>query len=296
MENKFTIKESKLKNWVKSPSRKSENKIKKPKNKSKGPESWRIKKYIKNVEKFNYPGSSLSIHGNDSKQFMTIDNKKIKQIKEAVSIKSGEYQMDANNSLKNWVSSDSNKNYKTFLKIKRKSLNPDTSQVKKIDKVYKVKHNNSKKRNNSKKKVKNGEPKYSISSYAGTLKDSSNYQSKKKGLSSRDQAIKFTKIFDINSIKHKTRKVSKENRKKSTEPEKKYLKKLKFKKKDTEKNSTFDFTKFKKHVEKQKMRPISRSKSREKQKNKFEDQIDVSPIKDIDIEIAALSKRSKAIK
>lgn len=55
--------------------------------------------------------------------------------------------------LTNMKDSDSSKHYKTFLKIKRKSVCSDSDQTNKhIDNAYKVKHNNSKKRSNSKKK------------------------------------------------------------------------------------------------------------------------------------------------
>ena len=100
------------KNSIKSPSKNSENKAKKRKNKARGPESCRIEKYMKNVNKFNYPSSSLSIQDKDSTQFATIDSKKIKMSKknkkmnisnlskkiksrkDTESIKSGEYLMD----------------------------------------------------------------------------------------------------------------------------------------------------------------------------------------------------------
>lgn len=74
------------KNSIKSPNKNSENKLKKRKNKTRGPESWRIEKYIKNAEKFNYPGSSLSINDRDSVQFATIDNKKVKLFKKSKNV------------------------------------------------------------------------------------------------------------------------------------------------------------------------------------------------------------------
>jgi hypothetical protein len=100
------------KNSIKTPSKSSELKHKKKK-KGKGAESCRIEKYLKNADKFSYPGSSLSIHNQDSKQFATIDSSKvkifqknklvnisnlsknIKKRKDLSSVKSGEYQMDA---------------------------------------------------------------------------------------------------------------------------------------------------------------------------------------------------------
>ena len=98
----------------------------------------------------------------------------------------------------------------------------------------------------------------------------------------------------MNSIRNKTSKGSKENRKKSNEGERKAFKKLQLKKRDTAKNSTFDFTNFKAHVQRQKMRPISRSKSREKQR-KGDDRIEVSPSKNVEIEVNYLpSKPSKS--
>lgn len=63
------------KNYIKTPSKSTEAKIKKKK--AKGAESCRIEKYLKNVEKFTYPGSSLSTHMPDGVQFATIDSKRL---------------------------------------------------------------------------------------------------------------------------------------------------------------------------------------------------------------------------
>lgn len=94
----------------------------------------------------------------------------------------------------------------------------------------------------------------------------------------------MSNIIDMNSIRGKSNKEQKENRKKSSEGERKGFKKLQLKKKEHHKNSTFDFTNFKAHVQRQKMRPISRSKSREKQR-KGDENIEVSPFKDMQGEI-----------
>lgn len=154
------------------------------------------------------------------------------------------------------------------------------------------------KRSNSKKKIKNHASNNYITSYASALKDSSNRPISKKngnkGLSTRGQVVKLSHIIDLNSIRNKTNKGSKENRKKSNENDKKAFKKLQLKKRDASKNSTFDFTNFKAHVQRQKMRPISRSKSREKQR-KGDERIEVSPSKNVEIDVNYLNtKPSKA--
>lgn len=162
---------------------------------------------------------------------MNISNlsKKIKHRKDTESIKSGEYLMENNINIINCKEPNVNHNYKSFLKVKRKSLHTDASAVKKIDQTYKVKHNNSSKRSNSKKKNKGGASNYNMSTYAVMFKDSSNNTVKKKGLSTRGQVVKLSNIIDMNSLR-KTRKSSKENRKKSIEGERKGFKKLQLKK------------------------------------------------------------------
>lgn len=67
------------------------------------------------------------------------------------------------------------------------------------------------------------------------------------------------------------------------------------KNKENNKNSTFDFINFKAHVQRQKMRPISRSKSREKQR-KGDEKIEISPCKNIDSEVNYITGNPKSIK
>ena len=249
------------KNSIKTPSKSTANKAKKGK-KRKGAESCRIEKYLKRAEKFSYPGSSLSILNQDSTQFATIDsnkikvfkknkiinasnlNKKIKNRKEIQSIKSGEYNMDGEINLTN-VKNFEKMKIKSLMKSKRKSLTSEASlgQVPKppAEKVYKVKHNNSKKRSSSKSKSKGPKPKFPLSSYAEKLKKSSKLSQEKKGLSTRESGHKLSHIFDVNLAQKKAH--SKEKSKKGS-LEKKYFKKLNFKKKSKVKNSTFDFTNF----------------------------------------------------
>ena len=129
------------KNSIKTPSKSTENKVRKGK-KRKGAESWRIEKYLKNVEKFSYPGSSLSIQHQDSTQFATIDSnkmkifkknkiinttnlsKKIKKRKETKKFKSGEYQLGSEINITNCKDYE-RLNLKGFLKTKRKSTTSD---------------------------------------------------------------------------------------------------------------------------------------------------------------------------
>lgn len=174
------------KNSIKTPSKSSENKVRKGK-KRKGAESCRIEKYLKNVEKFNYPGSSLSILNQDSTHFATIDShnikifkknkkvnisnlsKKIKKRQDTESIKSGEYQVDSVINLTNCKVIEKH-SLQNFVKIKRNSETSDSTQMKKFEKAYKVKHNNSKKRSNSKSKPKQIKAKYQLSSYVEKVK------------------------------------------------------------------------------------------------------------------------------
>lgn len=106
-----------------------------------------------------------------------------------------------------------------------------------------------------------------------------------------DHTSKLSQIVDFGSLNNRKSQGSREKSKKGSQ-EKKSLKKLNFKpKKAKMKNSTFDFTNFKTHVSTQKERANSRSKSREKHCK-----IDVSPCKDIESELKALMKSSKAAK
>lgn len=110
-------------------------------------------------------------------------------------------------------------NYNTYINTKRKSSFGETAQKKHMDKVYKVKHNNSKKRSTSKSKSKQIEPKYQLSNYVAKLKTQKGH--KRKGLSTRDQCIKLSHMVDLNTMPKKGT-GSKEKRKKSSE-DKKYL-------------------------------------------------------------------------
>jgi hypothetical protein len=106
-----------------------------------------------------------------------------------------------------------------------------------------------------------------------------------------EHSSKLSQIVDFGSLNNRKSQGSREKSKKGSQ-EKKSLKKLNFKpKKAKMKNSTFDFTNFKTHVSTQKERANSRSKSREKHCK-----IDVSPCKDIESELKALMKSSKAAK
>lgn len=190
----------------------------KNKRKPNGAESWRIEKYLKNAEKFNYPGSSLSNQAQESLHFATIDNKSLNNVKKWIkltsatlaknlnkkdteSIKSGEYNIE------NWINlinvkDIQSKNYRTIVKAKRKSNSSDSATKKKLEKAYKVKHNNSKKRSSSKKnKVKPANPRYQLSSYATHIKKPSDIEGKQHGLSTRDRSIKLVNFIDMTSIK-----------------------------------------------------------------------------------------------
>ena len=75
----------------------------------------------------------------------------LRRNKDSESIKSGEYKIE------NWINlinvkDIQNKNYRTIVKAKRKSISSDSATKKKLEKAYKVKHNNSKKRSSSKTK------------------------------------------------------------------------------------------------------------------------------------------------
>lgn len=204
------------KNSIKTPSKSTENKAKKNK-KRKGAESCRIEKYLKNAEKFHYPGgSSQSIHNQDSTHFATIDSnkvkilkknkiintsnlsRKIKKRKEIDSIKSGEFQMENTDINLSNVKNFENINIKALMTSKRKSLSSEQIPVKKYEKVYKVKHNNSKKRPVSKSKSKGPKPKYQLSSYAEMLQNKSKIESKGSGLIPKDNIFKLSHIFDFN--------------------------------------------------------------------------------------------------
>lgn len=203
------------KNSIKTPSKSSERKGKKYK-RGKGAESCRIEKYLKNADKFNYPGSSLSMQNTDSMQFATIDStkikifkknkltnmtnlsKKIRKRKDYSSVKSGEYNVDGILNLGNWAIKGQ-PSLKDFLKSKRKSLSTDISQSKELGKVYKVKHNNSKKRSSSKNKSKTkSKPKYKLSSYVEKIKKPRDCSFKNKNLSTREKhSRKLSNFIDM---------------------------------------------------------------------------------------------------
>lgn len=275
------------KNSIKTPSKSSENKNRKRKQIRKGAESCRIEKYLKNAEKFSYPGSSLSIQHPESTQFATIDSnkmkifkknkiinntnisKKIKKKKKYISsMKSGEYQMSTEINLTNC---------KNFDRVGVKGLSKS-----KCIPVKSNPPNNSKKRSSSKSKSKGAKAKYQLSTYSVKAKKASKGDPGLNGLSTREKSSKLSNLFDFNLVNN-FKSVPKEKVKKRS-LEKKAFKKLNFKKKIKPKNSTFDFTNFQSCGNSKKKRAGSKSKSKERQ------------FKDCDSEVKEITYRTNGHK
>lgn len=121
-------------------------------------------------------------------------SRKIRKRKEVESIKSDNFSRKTTSLIKNYGKI----NTKSLMKTKRKSLSSDKAPAKKYEKVYKVKHNNSKKRqSNSKSKSKGAMPKYQLSNYAEMLQNTAKIESKGSGFITKDKTSKLSNIFDL---------------------------------------------------------------------------------------------------
>ncbi|CAI2385207.1 unnamed protein product [Moneuplotes crassus] len=255
------------KNSIKTPSKSSKKKGLKGKVR-KGAESCRIEKYLKNAEKFSYPGSSLSIQHAESTQLSTIDSKKmkifqknkifnstnlskmIKKKKYSRKMKSGEYRLGSEINLTNC---------KNYDRVKIKGL----FKSKCIPVKTALPHNNKRKSSSkSKSKSKGPKVKYQLSSYAVKLKKGAKKDPSLNGLSTREKSSKVSHIFDFNLVNNFKSVPKKKVTKRSLE--KKAFKKLNFKKKLKQK-TTFDFANVQgtTNTKKEKVRSKSRSKKRQ---------------------------------